>query len=135
MFLEELFEKVRFGKSIQMTTKALITRIVFLQKNRCLPLLGIKKTQKCILLCYKGNNLKNIHARAMVLVHDTSSISEILSTQQGSIREYGRTDRRTQGEKQYAFQVRDIITKHAKLIINESAAETNFFKRFFQEHY
>ena len=24
-------------------------------------------------LCYKGDNLKNIHARVMVLVHDTSS--------------------------------------------------------------
>ena len=28
---------------------------------------------KCILLCYKGNNLKNKHGRVMVLVHDTSS--------------------------------------------------------------
>ena len=24
-------------------------------------------------LCYKGDNLKNIYARVMVLVHDTSS--------------------------------------------------------------
>ena len=32
-------------------------------------------TQNCNYLCYKGNNLKNIHvhARVMVLVHDTSS--------------------------------------------------------------
>ena len=27
----------------------------------------------CIYLCYKGGNLKNKHARVMVLVHDTSS--------------------------------------------------------------
>ena len=26
-----------------------------------------------IYLCYKGGNLKNTHARVMVLVHDTSS--------------------------------------------------------------
>ena len=32
-----------------------------------------KRTQNCIYLCYKGNNLKNIHARVMVPVHDTSS--------------------------------------------------------------
>ena len=30
-------------------------------------------TGNCIYLCYKGNNLKNIHARVMVLVHDMSS--------------------------------------------------------------
>ena len=27
----------------------------------------------CILLCYKGNNLKNEHARVMDLVYETSS--------------------------------------------------------------
>ena len=32
-----------------------------------------KRTRNCIYLCYKGNNLKNIHARVMVLVHGTSS--------------------------------------------------------------
>ena len=32
-----------------------------------------ERTRNCIYLCYKGNNLKNIHARSMVLVHDTSS--------------------------------------------------------------
>ena len=32
-----------------------------------------ERTRNCIYLCYKGNNLKNIHARVMVLVHDTSS--------------------------------------------------------------
>ena len=32
-----------------------------------------ERTPNCIYLCYKGNNLKNIHARVMVLVHDTSS--------------------------------------------------------------
>ena len=32
-----------------------------------------KRTQKCIYLCYKGNNLKNEHARVMVLVHAMSS--------------------------------------------------------------
>ena len=32
-----------------------------------------ERTQNCIYLCYKVYNLKNIHARVMVLVHDTSS--------------------------------------------------------------
>ena len=32
-----------------------------------------ERTRNCIDLCFKGNNLKNIHARVMVLVHDTSS--------------------------------------------------------------
>ena len=32
-----------------------------------------ERTRNCIYLCYKGNNLKNIHARVIVLVHDTSS--------------------------------------------------------------
>ena len=32
-----------------------------------------EQTRNCIYLCYKGNNLKNIQARVMVLVHDTSS--------------------------------------------------------------
>ena len=32
-----------------------------------------ERTRNCLYLCYKGNNLKNIHARVMVLVHDTSS--------------------------------------------------------------
>ena len=32
-----------------------------------------ERTRNCIYLCYKGNNLKNIHARVMVLVYDTSS--------------------------------------------------------------
>ena len=32
-----------------------------------------ERTRNCILLCYKGDNLKNIYARVMVLVHDTSS--------------------------------------------------------------
>ena len=31
------------------------------------------KSRNCIYLCYKGNNLKNIRAGVMVLVHDTSS--------------------------------------------------------------
>ena len=30
-------------------------------------------TRNCMYLCYKGNNLKNIHARVMVPVHDTLS--------------------------------------------------------------
>ena len=32
-----------------------------------------ERTQNCIYLRYKGDNLKNTHARVMVLVHDTSS--------------------------------------------------------------
>ena len=32
-----------------------------------------EQTRNCIYLSYKGNNLKNIHARVMVLVHDTPS--------------------------------------------------------------
>ena len=33
----------------------------------------IERTRFCDYLCYKGDNLKNTHARVMVLVHDTSS--------------------------------------------------------------
>ena len=33
----------------------------------------IEWTRNCYSLCYKGNNLKNIHARVIALVHDTSS--------------------------------------------------------------
>ena len=32
-----------------------------------------ERTRNCIYLCYKGDNLKNILARVMVLVHDTSA--------------------------------------------------------------
>ena len=32
-----------------------------------------EQTKTCIKLCYMGNNLKNKHARAMVLMHDMSS--------------------------------------------------------------
>ena len=32
-----------------------------------------EQTRSCIYLCYKGNNLNNIHARVMVFVHDTLS--------------------------------------------------------------
>ena len=32
-----------------------------------------EQKHKCILLCYKGNNLENEHARVMDLVHDISS--------------------------------------------------------------
>ena len=32
-----------------------------------------ERTQNCIQLCYKGNNLKNEHARVMVHVHDMLS--------------------------------------------------------------
>ena len=32
-----------------------------------------ERTRNCIYLCYKGNNLKNIHARVMVLVLDRLS--------------------------------------------------------------
>ena len=33
----------------------------------------IERTRFCDYLCYKGDNLKNTHARVMVLVHETSS--------------------------------------------------------------
>ena len=33
----------------------------------------MERTRFCDNLCYKGDNLKNKHARDMVLVHDTSS--------------------------------------------------------------
>ena len=33
----------------------------------------IERTRFCDYLRYKGDNLKNTHARVMVLVHDTSS--------------------------------------------------------------
>ena len=32
-----------------------------------------ERTRKCIYLRYNGDHLKNVHARVMVLVHDTSS--------------------------------------------------------------
>ena len=32
-----------------------------------------ERTQNCIHLCYKGNNLKNEHAKIVVQVHDISS--------------------------------------------------------------
>ena len=32
-----------------------------------------ERTRNCYYLSYKGNNLKNINARVMLLVHDTSS--------------------------------------------------------------
>ena len=32
-----------------------------------------ERTRNCIYLCYKWGNLKNIHARVMVPLHDTSS--------------------------------------------------------------
>ena len=47
------------------------TRIVYQRKNRCLPLLGIKKITKLHLV--KGNNLKNIHARVKFLMNDRLS--------------------------------------------------------------
>ena len=31
-----------------------------------------ERSRNCIYLCFKGNNLKNIHARVMVPVHYTS---------------------------------------------------------------
>ena len=33
----------------------------------------MERTRFCDSLCYKGDNLKNTHARVMVLVHDASS--------------------------------------------------------------
>ena len=41
--------------------------------NICNSYQVIERTWFCDYLCYKGNNLKNTHARVMVLVHDTSS--------------------------------------------------------------
>ena len=32
-----------------------------------------ERTRNCVYLRYKGDNLKNTHARVMVLEHDTSS--------------------------------------------------------------
>ena len=32
-----------------------------------------ERTRYCIYLCFKGNDLKNIHAKVLDLVHDTSS--------------------------------------------------------------
>ena len=37
----------------------------------------IERTPFCDYLCYKGDNLKNTHARVMVLVHDMSSQSAL----------------------------------------------------------
>ena len=30
-----------------------------------------KKSQNCVLLCYKGNDLKNIYAIVVILMYDT----------------------------------------------------------------
>ena len=38
-----------------------------------LTVFNLQRTQNCIFFRYKGDNLKNIYARVMVLVHDTSS--------------------------------------------------------------
>ena len=43
------------------------------QPNSFISVQHTERTRKCIFLRYKGGNLKNIYARAMVLVHDTSS--------------------------------------------------------------
>ena len=40
------------------------------QQNRFNRVQLTERTRNCIYLCYKGNNLKTIHARVMVLVHD-----------------------------------------------------------------
>ena len=42
-------------------------------RNICNGYQVIARTRFCDYLCYKGGNLKNTHARVMVLVHDTSS--------------------------------------------------------------
>ena len=43
------------------------------QPNSLISIQLTERTKNCIKLCYKWNNLKNKHARVMVLVHDTSS--------------------------------------------------------------
>ena len=43
------------------------------QPNSFISVQLTERTRNCTYLSYKGNNLKNIHARVMVLVHDTSS--------------------------------------------------------------
>ena len=43
------------------------------QPNSFISVQLTERTRYCIYLCYKGDNLKNIHAIVMVLVHDTSS--------------------------------------------------------------
>ena len=53
-------------------SKEIITRIVFYEKNQQISPFFKNKKHK-IALYYKGNSLKNIHARVMALVHDMSS--------------------------------------------------------------
>ena len=43
-----------------------------------------KKSQNCVLLCYKGNELKNIYATVIVLMHDT--LSECLQIYEVSLK-------------------------------------------------
>ena len=43
------------------------------RRNSCNRVQLTERTRNSIYLCYKGNNLKNILAKNMVLVHDTSS--------------------------------------------------------------
>ena len=56
------------------TTHCLIVRYKCMkfQPNSFNSVQLIERTQNCIYLRYKGDNLKNIYARVMVLVHDTS---------------------------------------------------------------
>ena len=43
------------------------------RRNICNGYQVIERTRFCDYLCYKGDTLKNTHARVMGLVHDTSS--------------------------------------------------------------
>ena len=52
------------------------------REKRCIPLLGIKN-HEIAFGYYKGNNLKNIYARIMVLVYDTSSERALALTYHG----------------------------------------------------
>ena len=56
MFLSEAisWKNLILKKSLQATTKAWKPRIVFLRKNRCLPLLGIKKSQIALSYITRG---------------------------------------------------------------------------------
>ena len=48
-------------------------RCMMFQPNSFNSVQHTERTRNCIYLSYKGDNLKNIHGRVMVLVHDTSS--------------------------------------------------------------
>ena len=58
-----------------------------------------ERTRNCIYLCYKGNNLNNIHAGVMALVLDTSSRCASYRADGHDFVTDGQTDRQTHRQR------------------------------------